>query len=325
MRRDPDRDPSVHDSLRRDVAQTWFDEAEQAVRDHPGCGDPEQPFTVRRVRELLERAVEADRVVGLVVDGGLEEKQADQPEDDETRDMAGESRAAPPLPHRRRARVHAPLVLELPGDTTVEVPERDADEHEPGDPDEPRACGPRQHDGGRMVRLRVLGLVAARGREDADRRVGEPRVDQPTADVAGALAPHLRLAVLAVGALRVRLDEAPERVGGEAEGERDQDDLTERVLRELRQRALTARRRAAVADRQLDREQADERVRDALRDEADPREDGVPPATLFCLCARVPRRLLEGCHMRTTPVRAVAVRGYPATASSTRSGMSKFA
>src|ERR1051325_419479 len=48
--------------LRRNVSVTRVDEAVDGVRDEPGGGHPEQPLAVARMRELLQRSVEPDRL-----------------------------------------------------------------------------------------------------------------------------------------------------------------------------------------------------------------------------------------------------------------------
>jgi hypothetical protein len=105
---------------------------------------------------------------------------------------------------------------------------------------------------------------------------GQAGIDEPAPHVPGALAPLLRVAVLTVVPLGVGLHETPERVRGEADGECDQRDLAERVVRELRERALAARRRAPAAERELDRQGADEPERETLCDEPGAGEHRIP-------------------------------------------------
>src|SRR6478752_6416838 len=105
--------------LRGDVPEPRVDEAVHAVRDEADGRHAQQVRPVGRVRELLERTVDADRVLRVVVPGSLGEEDADEPEDDAACDVPGDSgTCAPPAPHRREA-ADAPLVLELPGEAAV--------------------------------------------------------------------------------------------------------------------------------------------------------------------------------------------------------------
>src|SRR4051812_38234248 len=97
-----------------DVAVARVDEAVGPVRDQSGGSQPEQVRPVARVGELLQRTVEADGLLRVVVQRRIDRERADQPEDDEARAVPRDARACAP-----RA-VAAPLVLELPRDPAVE-------------------------------------------------------------------------------------------------------------------------------------------------------------------------------------------------------------
>src|SRR4051794_34462573 len=74
-----------------DVAVARVEEAVRGVADESGRGEPEEPGAVARARELLQRAVEADRVLRVVVERRLDDEDADQAEDDAARGMAGDA------------------------------------------------------------------------------------------------------------------------------------------------------------------------------------------------------------------------------------------
>ena len=106
--------------------------------------------------------------------------------------------------------------------------------------------------------------AAAAAGPDQDRDGGDE--EQEVADPAG----HAVDALLGVVArLRAVADrgahEPPDRVAGHADGHEDQERLAERLLRDLREGALLVGRLAAAAERELDREHADDRVDHAAR------------------------------------------------------------
>ena len=75
-----------------------------------------------------------------------------------------------------------------------------------------------------------------------------------------------------VGALRAvadrRADEAPERVAAEPDRDERQQELAERLMRNGAERAALVRQLAAVPERELERQDADDPVDQAARDEA---------------------------------------------------------
>src|SRR6185437_9934560 len=116
------------DLLRGQIAVARIEEAIDLVRDEPGRRQTEEVRAVALVRELLQRAVETDRVMGVVVGRRFDREDADQGEDDEARDVAGDSGTTTPL-LRDRAHSTRPLVLECAREPAVEVPQADADQH----------------------------------------------------------------------------------------------------------------------------------------------------------------------------------------------------
>ena len=68
-------------------------------------------------------------------------------------------------------------------------------------------------------------------------------------------------------------NEPPERVAAEADREQREQHVAERLLLDRAQRALLVRDLAAVPDREVEREQADDPVDERARDEARARED----------------------------------------------------
>jgi hypothetical protein len=216
------------------------------------------------VRELLERAVEADGVLRVEVERGLDREHADQPEHDEACDVTDDAGARAP----RRVAV-PPLLLELLRDSAIEVPDTDAHDHEPADDDEQLAARPIEHRVGRFAGPLVLRPAAAGADEQLARGVRQPGIDDPAARVPGALGPL-------VG--DEGLHEPPDRVRGEAEGERADEQLPPARAGDLLERAFAARGLAAVTERELQREGADDPEGDALRDEAGARERAVPAA-----------------------------------------------
>src|SRR5438093_5636168 len=169
-----------------------------------------------------------------------------------------------------------PSLLEFAPEAAVRVPEAHPDQEEAGSTDEPASGGPRENRRGCLVRLRVLRLLP-RAREDLHGRDGQRDVDEAAAGVADAPADLLEHAV-PVLVRDERLDEPPERIRGKAHGQRDEQELPEAVLRERVERSRPARRLAAVAEGELDGEEADDPVGNALRDQPDPREHRVPAA-----------------------------------------------
>src|SRR6478609_2784266 len=72
-----------------DLAVARVAERVERECDEAGGDDAEQQGAVGAVHDLRERAVEADGSTRLVVDGGLDEEDPDEPEDDGPSQVAG--------------------------------------------------------------------------------------------------------------------------------------------------------------------------------------------------------------------------------------------
>src|SRR3954453_10585090 len=90
----------------RNVSVTRVEQAEDAVGEQAGRGETEQHRAVGRMRELLQRAIETDRVLRVVVDRRLDREDAHQAEDDEPRDVTDDADDAAQIA------VAMPLLLE---------------------------------------------------------------------------------------------------------------------------------------------------------------------------------------------------------------------
>ena len=101
---------------------------------------------------------------------------------------------------------------------------------------------------------------------------GRRGVEHPDAERPGALGHALGVGALPP-AVEQRLGEPPQRVGGEPDGQRDEGGLAPRLGGELAQHPLAVRRLAALAERDLQGEDADERVAHPLGHE--PEAPGV--------------------------------------------------
>ena len=155
---------------------------------------------------------------------------------------------------------------------------------------------------------RLLLLVAA-----AALVAGEHRNRQPAENAVPARAGERRAALrepLGVLALILpvedRARELPGGVRGEAGGQQDQERLAERLLGDRAQRAVLVRALLAATQRNLDREDPDDDVEDALRDEADPAQALDPRALARAVSLRCdrPRAHRDVVPVRTFPMRA---------------------
>src|SRR5580765_4627095 len=81
------RTSSALRSTMSDAPVACLNEREAREGEQSECDCAEQPRAVGSVVELAESAVEADRLVCLVVDCGLDEEDADEPEHDCACDM----------------------------------------------------------------------------------------------------------------------------------------------------------------------------------------------------------------------------------------------
>ena len=183
-------------------------------------------------------------------------------EHDHARQVAGDAeRRERPLD----ALAHLPglgLLEEALRDALVALLQPDADDDQAGDRHEELPGRPAQHAAGGLARAAAGSAAGAdqdRHRGDAEHRVADA-AREPVDALLGVVA---RLRPVADR----RAHEPPERVAGQADRHEDQERLAERLLRDRVQRALLVRRLAAVAEGELDGEDADDRVdRPARRD-----------------------------------------------------------
>jgi hypothetical protein len=121
----------------RHVAVARLDEAEEAVSQESerDCAKKQRPGCF--AGELRERAVEPDRLVGVVLVGGPDQEDADEREHDRSGQVAEHADCGvPPV----LAFTHAPrlqVVAEAAAESSVAVPETRAEDRETGGADEP--------------------------------------------------------------------------------------------------------------------------------------------------------------------------------------------
>jgi hypothetical protein len=101
-------------AVRRHVAVARVDQAEERVGQQTGGGQAEQPGAVGLPGDLLQRTVEADRLLRVVVEGCFGDEDADQTEDDPASDVPDDT-DPPALGALRPAHLAgAPPVLVVP-------------------------------------------------------------------------------------------------------------------------------------------------------------------------------------------------------------------
>ena len=153
-------------------------------------------------------------------------------------------------------------------------------------------------------------------RDDAvDGQSGKEEVPGRLRDRAAAFRETLRILALVV-AVEESLSEPPERVAGEAEREQDQEAAAERLLRDRRQGAVLVWALLAAAERDLDGEDADDGVEDALGGEPDSAEPFHPRALPRAAPLRCDRPVLIASCVRCA--RAKRRRRPAALAATTR-------
>ncbi len=86
------------------------------------------------------------------------------------------------------------------------------------------------------------------------------------------------LDAVVVAVLEEGLGELPERIGGESEREKNQEELAAGFVGDRRKRTFPARRLASFTGGQSDREPSDDREGNALRKKTDARKCGHPLA-----------------------------------------------
>src|SRR5215204_3235317 len=109
--------------------------------------------------------------------------------------MAGDAGAAAPGALGSAHLAGAPSILEFLRQASVDVPGAGAGDRNACETDEPLSAGPFEHRRSRLPGLLVLRPATARARQQSHGSHGQPCVNDPAADVAGAFAPFLRLAL----------------------------------------------------------------------------------------------------------------------------------
>ena len=198
----------------------------------------------------------------------LPRKIPDQAEDHAPSDVADDAAAQGP---RADGAVHLVLgqaFAELLGDPAVDVVDPVGEEPGRDGQHDPATRRPLEHP--RRLLLLVAAVATRRaGGHERIRHGGRRRVEDADAERPSPLGEALGVGAL-VPAIEDRLREAPQRVAGEADGERDQRGLAPRLGGELPQDSLPVGRLAALPERDLQGEDADEGVADALGDEPEP-------------------------------------------------------
>ncbi len=249
-----------------------------AESDQPRGDDPEQVRPVRRVRELCERAVDADRLLRVEVDRRHDQEDADEPVHDGAGEVADDADPLDGAPHRRAHLLRLRILEEVPAQPLVALVAADPDQHEAADADEPRPARPAEHARRRL--LRAAGARSAGAEEDLDGDRREARVDDAAAESREPVEPG----VGALGAVsQRRAHEPPDRVAGQTDRDQDQEHLAERLPRDRPHRSLLARVRAGHPDREPNCQDADDPVHDAAGREARPCQalEGCAPDDLL--------------------------------------------
>jgi hypothetical protein len=218
---------------------------------------------------------------------GLDQPVADQNEGGRPGHVSGHADGAE---RRACARRHPPdvrVLLELPRQSLVPLIDADADDDEAGDRHEYGTARPAQ-DAGRSV----LGAAARAlgARDDLDRGVAERGVRDAAAD-----GRHAALSSAIIVRTRVgdTLDQPPDGVAGEPDGQDDEERLPERLMGDRPHGAGLALRPAAGSDGELEGEDPDDPVDDSTGDEANAR---------CCLQGVSPRGTADGVAARSQRV-----------------------
>src|SRR4029450_7773065 len=112
------------------VAITSIDQTVEPVAKQTSCRKTEQVRAIGGIGQLLQRSVEADRLLGVVLDRCLDDEDADQGENDPPREVPRDSGPSAPFTFRLAHLARAPLVLKLLRQPTVGIPEARADDAE---------------------------------------------------------------------------------------------------------------------------------------------------------------------------------------------------
>src|SRR5512133_1826721 len=256
---------------RLDFPISRFQQREACERDQPRGDGAEKPGAVCAVIQLPQGAVEPDRLVCLVVVGRLDEEEGDQPEDDRARYVSDRAQQGEPLEDEPRHLIRFRIVEELLAEAADQLIAGDACQHDTGDRDEPAPGRPGEHVTGRLLRSLPGRPWAGK---DLDRDDAHRGVRDPAAEGAEALNP-------AVGALAAVAEsgseESPERVAAETDCEEREQEVTERMLFDRSESSLLVCDLAALPDREIERQQADDPIDQSTGDKPGPREDRKDP------------------------------------------------
>src|SRR5579862_3584611 len=260
------------------VAQGVQRECDQACRD-----DAEKPRAVLVMEELRERAVEADGGLWVVVDRGLDQEDADESEDDRSREMAHRPDGGDPPPQRWSHLLDLGVVEELLREAAVALVKRDPDHDRSRRADEPLTAGPAEHAAGLL--LCVAGVATtARAEQDLD---GE-RADDRVGDSACSCGEAIEATVGFLRSVSERsAEKPPERVTAEPDRDEREQYLPEWLPRDRVQSALLVCELAPLAEGKLEREDADDSPDEAPGDEAGTREDLERPRADEALARRL--------------------------------------
>src|SRR5262245_17902859 len=108
-----------------DAAVAGVAERIDAEGDQPGCDDPKKERPVRGVGDLRERTVEPDRLVRVVVERRLDQKDTDQTEDDHPREVAEAADPLDPVANPRAHLLGLRVLEEVLADAAVALVEPD--------------------------------------------------------------------------------------------------------------------------------------------------------------------------------------------------------
>ena len=243
-------------TLGSDPAVARLHDAEEAVRQQARGGKAEQHRAVRRLGELPERAVEADRLLRLVLPGGTDEKGAGEAENDAPRQVTHD--AEPRVP-ATLVGAHLPLLqllAKVACQRAIDVEDAGADDREADRDHEVAAERLLERDPRRPILLVAAAASAAHllvgAEHDSGAHHAQPAVEKAPCNGSDPLE-HGHVLVALELLSQDRLGEAPERVGAEADGHRRQQEPAEGLRGQLLQRARSILDLAAPAEGHLER------------------------------------------------------------------------
>src|SRR6266540_7110715 len=230
------------------------------------------------MRQLPERAVEADRLLRVVLPGGSDEEDAREREDHGPGEVPDDAENRVPAALVTTHLLSLQLVTELPHESAVEVEQPRSDDGDPHcdhqvPPERLLECDP-CHAVFLVASPSAAGdrLVSAKDERRADD--AQPGVEQTAGDEADSLEQALVLAGLECPSER-GLREAPDRVAAEPDSKRAKEEAAETGIRYLLERAGTILELAVLAERDLERQRRHEPERDPFGDEATSRSHRV--------------------------------------------------